>query len=136
MKRTPLKRRGQKPVRRAGNAAQNPAYLDFIRQWPCVLKATEDCAGPVEAAHVGDRGLGQKCRDEEAIPLCGHHHRTGPDSHHVLGKRFWENHGINRDELLQMFQGIFEGTLRDYLSVATPKPPADNPALEECGAES
>jgi len=109
MIRTPLKKRGGKPIRRAGGAVQNPKYLDFIRQWPCVLATTGDCVGPVEAAHVGDRGLGQKCRDEEAIPLCGYHHRTGPDSQHVLGKKFWETHGINRADVWDLYQGIYQG---------------------------
>ena len=106
MKRTPLKRRSGKPIRRAGGAVQNPEYLDFIRRWGCVLATTGDCVGAVEAAHVGDRGLGQKCRDQETIPLCGYHHRTGPDSQHVMGKRFWEHHGINRTELVTLYQGI------------------------------
>lgn len=110
MKRTPLARRGKSPIRRAGRVEQNPRYLDFIRQWPCALAATGDCVGHIEAAHVGDRGLGQKCRDEETIPLCAGHHRTGAESHHVLGRRFWEHHGIERDALLAMLQGIFEGT--------------------------
>ena len=108
MKRTPLKRRGKRPIRRAGGAVQNPDYLDFIRQCWCVLTATGDCVGAVEAAHVGDRGLGQKCRDQETIPLCGYHHRTGPDSQHVMGKRFWDHHGINRPDLVTLYQGIFE----------------------------
>jgi hypothetical protein len=73
MKRTPLKRRGKKPIRRGGGAVQNPEYLDFIRRW-------------------------------------GYHHRTGPDSQHVLGKRFWEVHGINRADLWDLYQGIYQGT--------------------------
>ena len=106
MKRTPLKRKSSKPIRRAGGAVQNPEYLDFIRRCECVLAATGDCVGAVEAAHVGDRGLGQKCRDQETIPLCGYHHRTGPDSQHVMGKNFWGHHGINRTELVTLYQGI------------------------------
>jgi hypothetical protein len=110
MKRTALKRRGSKPIRRAGGAVQNPKYLDFIRRSGCVLASTGDCVGAVEAAHVGDRGLSQKCRDEEAIPLCGYHHRTGPDSQHVMGKNFWGHHGINRADLVTMYHGIYQGT--------------------------
>lgn len=109
MKRTPLKRRGSKPIRRAGGAVQNPEYLDFIRRWGCVLATTYDCVGAVEAAHVGDRGLGQKCRDQETIPLCAYHHRTGPDSQHVMGKQFWDHHGINRAALVTMYEWIFKG---------------------------
>ena len=110
MRRTPLKRRSNRPVRRSGGAEQNPEYLDVVREWPCVLHASGDCDGAIEAAHVGDRGLGQKSKDEEAIPLCAGHHRTGPDSQHVMGKKFWAHHEINRADLIAVMQGIFENT--------------------------
>lgn len=56
---------------------------------------------PTECAHVGERGLWQKCSSYETVPLCGvAHHRLGPQSHHVLGKRFWEFHGIDREAVL------------------------------------
>jgi len=99
-----------KSIRRAGGHEQNPEYLDFVREWPCVLHAAGDCIGVTEAAHVGDRGMGQKSKDEEAIPLCAGHHRTGPDSQHVLGKRFWAHHSLNRADLIAVMQGIFENT--------------------------
>lgn len=53
-----------------------------------------------EAAHVGQRGFGQKCSDRETIPLCGHCHRTGPHALHRLGKNFWSFHGIDRRLLI------------------------------------
>jgi len=108
MRRTTIIRR-RNAAKRSGRTEQNPEYLDFIRKWPCVLAATRDCEGHVEAAHVGDRGLGQKSKDEEAIPLCAGHHRTRSDSQHVLGRGFWEHHGINRADLFTLYQGIFEG---------------------------
>jgi len=61
-----------------------------------------------EAAHVGKRGIGQKCSDWEAIPLCRWHHRIGPESHHTLGKNFWKHHAINRDELIRELQEMHE----------------------------
>ncbi len=61
-----------------------------------------------EAAHVGNRGLSQKCPDREAIPLCAHHHRTGKDSQHVLGKKFWEFHGFERDAVIRAYNWWFE----------------------------
>jgi hypothetical protein len=109
MRRTTIAKRSLKAIRRAGGVAQNPVYLEFIRQWPCVLAAARDCEGNVEAAHVGDRGLGQKSKDEQAIPLCAGHHRTRSDSQHVMGRGFWEYHGINRADLFTFYQGIFEG---------------------------
>lgn len=90
----------KRPKPRAG---ADPQYLDWIRQQPCVCPPAADpykftrADNVIEAAHVGVRGLGQKCPDAEAIPLCAWHHRTGPLSHHVLGKNFWGRHGIDRD---------------------------------------
>jgi hypothetical protein len=55
---------------------------------------------PAEAAHVGKRGLSQKCPDREAIPVCAEHHRIWATSLHVLGKRFWAFWFIDRDELI------------------------------------
>jgi hypothetical protein len=60
-----------------------------------------------EAAHVGQRGIAQKCSDLETIPLCAEHHTAGKDSHHVLGKRFWAHHGIDRAELLAKLQRMY-----------------------------
>lgn len=57
-----------------------------------------------EAAHVGRRGIAQKCSDLETIPLCAYHHRLGPDSQHRLGKAFWPTHGLDRAKLIQKLQ--------------------------------
>ena len=65
-------------------------------------------ASPTEAAHVGLRGLRQKCSDRETIPLCAEHHRTGPDSHHVLGKKFWEHHDMNREAWIAAYNERYE----------------------------
>lgn len=63
--------------------------------------------GPTEAAHVGARGLSQKCSDRETIPLCARHHRTGSDSHHKLGKKFWAYHGLDRDKLIAEYNRLY-----------------------------
>jgi hypothetical protein len=83
-------------------------YLAWIRQFSCVVCIPPSsnwwmpfCGSTVsEAAHVGQRGLGQKCSDRETIPLCAEHHRNGRDSVHVLGKRFWPHHGLDRYRLI------------------------------------
>jgi hypothetical protein len=79
---------------------RDPKYLEWIRTQCCLI--CHD--GPVEAAHVGERGLGQKCPDRETIPLCAEHHRTGDESHHVLGRKFWMHHGMSRDRILLAYQ--------------------------------
>lgn len=92
------------PVRRVrvGNPRRglvlDARYLAWIRRQPCV------CCGArryIEAAHVGARGLGQKCSDYETLPLCGNHHVQGPESHHVLGKNFFGHWGLDRNALIE-----------------------------------
>ena len=79
-------------------------YLEWIRTQPCIV-----CFRPAEAHHAGERGLGQKCPDREAIPLCpGHHRRDGwPDSAHRLGKKFWTYHGIDLDAVIRKLQARY-----------------------------
>lgn len=108
-KRKPIPKRRSKPRR---GVVKDPKYLDWIRTLPCVVcilpwKLEKSGVAysnvqktPTEAAHVGDRGLGQKCSDREAIPLCERHHRTGPLAHHVLGKKFWAYHSLERDAII------------------------------------
>jgi hypothetical protein len=60
-----------------------------------------------ECAHVGRRGLGQKCSDYESLPLCAVHHRTGRESHHRLGKRFWAFHCLSRVALVTELRRVY-----------------------------
>jgi hypothetical protein len=103
-------------------------YLEFIRDLPCVVcwprmwrtgdiwtlsrathrSAMQTFGSRTEAAHVGLRGLGQKCSDRETIPLCANCHRTGPYSHHKLGGRFWAFHGLDRDALIAELNRRYE----------------------------
>jgi len=85
--------------------------------WPFILEAIEGI-GPneqqsaTEAAHLGrsasKRGLSQKYPDREAGPLCGTaHHREGRESIHKLGPKFWERHGWDRDEVIDLMNGLY-----------------------------
>ena len=81
------------------------AYLAWIRKLPCI------CCGTifrVEAAHVGRRGLGQKCSDREALPICEKHHRTGPQAIHVLGRNWWKVWGLSRHQLVLEYNRRYE----------------------------
>lgn len=110
--------------------ARDRKYLAWIRTLPCVvcyldywldviLEPSDEEAwatlmffpttqwgstwqkSPTEAAHMGIRGLGQKCSDYSTLPLCAHeHHREGPESAHKLGKQFCGHHGFNQDALI------------------------------------
>ncbi len=96
--------------------AKDAAYLDFIRSLPCAVcvRLAEAPGGykpqpsQTEAAHVGTRGLRQKCSDYEVLPLCVFHHRTGPEAHHVLGKNFWAHHGMDKEKLVLGYRMAFE----------------------------
>lgn len=100
---------------------KNPTYLAWIRTLPCVvclmvvaksswheIHAFMFQRTATEAAHVGERGLSQKCPDRETLPLCRWHHTEGPESHHRLGKRFWTVWGLDRDALIAELNGRFK----------------------------
>jgi|HubBroStandDraft_1064217.scaffolds.fasta_scaffold235180_3 hypothetical protein len=62
-----------------------------------------------EAAHVGPRGLSQKCPDKETLPLCGwEHHREGKLSIHKLGRAFWAMWNIDREREITKYQDRYE----------------------------
>ncbi len=94
--------------------AKDPAYLAFIRSMPCIiclLRSGGDCAHQetrTEAAHVGYRGLRQKCSDRETIPLCAWHHRLSPSSHHRLGRFFWVFHKITKATVITALHAKYE----------------------------
>jgi hypothetical protein len=75
-------------------------YLDWIRTLPCSVPGCR--RRNIEAHHAGDHGMSQLPPDRTAIPLCGFvgHHNFGKHSAHVLGRRFWAFHGIDRDDLI------------------------------------
>lgn len=88
-------------------------YLAFIAsQWcvVCELVTGSEAGTPlrIEVAHVGTRGLSQKCSDRETLPLCARHHRTGKDAHHVLGRKFWQHHQLDRDALIAELNARYE----------------------------
>lgn len=121
MRRTPLKR-GTKPLRRLtrlrarGNTAYRRRDRDFefmgwVKRQPCIVRALPPrayvpdsrrehaaaathtpCSGPVEADHMGRRGMGQKADDRTCVPICRGHH----GERHAHAHTFKH---LNRDEL-------------------------------------
>ncbi len=119
----PVKQKRPGPARRG--RLRDPDYLMYITTFGCIVChlgvfvrsldgafVNGDASGqvsPTEAAHVGVRGLSQKCSDREALPLCAQeHHRTGPESAHVLGKRFWIIHNLDRVALIAELNAMYE----------------------------
>lgn len=101
--RTPVRQARFKP--RRGRFLDEP-YLKWLRSLPCVVCGT---FSRIDAAHVGPRGLGQKCSDREALPLCRRHHVDGEHSHHVLGRGFWSFWKLDRFRLIADFNRAYDG---------------------------
>lgn len=87
-------------------------YLAWLHNFPCVVCVALNVpqTSPTEAAHVGPRGISQKCPDREALPLCFEHHgrEGGQFTQHNMGKRFWSHFDLDRDALLAQFQARYD----------------------------
>lgn len=93
--------------------------MGFIAAQPCIVCKCR----PVEVAHVGDRGYGRKCSDLGTLPICTDHHRIGKYSAHVLGKRFYEHHGLNKQALIEHYQAEYRRVYGDPESRAATELP-------------
>jgi hypothetical protein len=78
-----------------------PAFLNLIRQCPCVI-----CGAQAEAAHVrmssAKYGKSNGRSDSWCLPLCPGHHRLFPDAQHNSGEeKWWTERGIDPLEIAQ-----------------------------------
>lgn len=65
-----------------GDASAPPSLQDIVallRTCAAMIVATTPCSGPVEADHMGARGMGQKADDRTCVPMCQSHHRARHD---------------------------------------------------------
>ncbi len=102
--RTPIKRKRAKPRR---GRLRDPKYMAWISTLHCIVCGRCQMH-PTEVAHVGVRGIGQKCSDRETLPICERHHQTGRYALHKLGKHFWALHGLDKMELIAKYQEAYE----------------------------
>ena len=81
-------------------------YWEWIREQPCAVQGAYVHHHPIiEVAHVGVRGLAQKCSGWDVLPLCRYHHGRGfAFSHHGLGKLFWSFWNLDRYALIRRFR--------------------------------
>lgn len=103
MKRTPLKNkkrlarktplRSRSKTKAYRRRPRDLAYLRAVKTLPCVVREVERllpfvpgtcpsptlCEGPVQADHMGRRGLGQKSHDHETASICRKHHGERTD---------------------------------------------------------
>lgn len=73
-------------------------YLNWISKCPCVLCCSE-VTEPHHWNEEGHGGMGTKCSDYRAIPLCSHHHR---DFHDHGRETFMLNYGIEWQDIESM----------------------------------
>ena len=104
----PIKRTRLKARPGRSRPGENEPYKAWLREQRCMICIPPRVCGIVEAAHVGDRGLGQKCPDLQAVPLGAGHHRLYRDAHHVIGKVWWEHHGLDRNTMIALYNAGFE----------------------------
>lgn len=88
----------------AGGRHSNPEKLAWLRTKKCLVAENTHwapvvsgvvwvseqsrCVGRVEPHHHRVRGA--RANDARTVPICASHHRTAPDSLHVLGRRGFE----------------------------------------------
>lgn len=78
---------------------RDEAYLELIRQLPCLHCGMEPCEAAhvrmASAAHGKASGLGKKPPDRWTLPLCASDHRLARAAQHNRGEReFWDSLGI------------------------------------------
>ena len=74
----------------------------------CIVCLNFDNEGtPAEIHHIGNGAMGKRAGNDEVIPLCHTHHRTGGYGVAVhSGRNTWEdNHGTEQ-ELLKQLKGL------------------------------
>ena len=105
-RRTTLPRSSQAPLRRKRPNARrakprrgpmrDPGYLAWLRERHCIACITPEPRGPIsDPAHGPANGRGSKGPDNEAVPLCRHHHI---EQHRVGWAAFEAKYGFSRDK--------------------------------------
>jgi hypothetical protein len=105
IRRTQIKRSAPPPKRRKGGPRRgplrDPGYLAFIRQLACLVCNRFGC----EAAHGPVNGMSSKGPDNEAVPLCSHHHRDV----HILGWPALESiYQFSRAEIAKYCYSVYQ----------------------------
>lgn len=160
MRRTPLKRKT--PMRRRGknSYARRPRdieHMKSVKGLPCVMRGlgAGPCSGPVEADHMGERGLGQKSPDNTCGAMCQGHHRQRTDSRGYFANRSKEWRGTFRrwaiaktlhmlaekltgtapvsDAVLEAQKAVREQEARDKARLTGPEPTSSEDYLDEKG---
>lgn len=90
--------------------SRDSKYLEFVRSRPCVVTGEE--SNRVVAHHVrclGGGGIGLKPSDYVCIPLTAEQHSR---LHHMGEKSFWQDVGINPEEVITMTILVYLARIR------------------------
>jgi hypothetical protein len=80
LRKSPLRRSSPVKKRRAprrSSRVRDAGYMERVRGLQCLAEMTRvtgECFGPIEAHHMGARGLGQKASDSTTCAFCHLHH--------------------------------------------------------------
>lgn len=96
MRRSPMRRRFRST--KYSRRPRDFVFMGFVKRQPCIVrifppasfvltlagvlaafKKATPCNGPVEADHMGARGIGQKADDRTCVPMCRGHHGERTD---------------------------------------------------------
>jgi hypothetical protein len=85
---------------------KNPAHLARVAQLECAVSDDwgHECGGRITCHHpigIEWRGMSQKAKDEEVIPLCEAHHQHSRNAIHLMGRKPWEQKYGSQRELLE-----------------------------------
>ncbi|BCS54753.1 DUF968 domain-containing protein [Geobacter sp. SVR] len=101
-----------KPIR-------DKAYLDFIRNLPCIICGHVGSEAHHEAT-MGNGTMGGKPGDDRTLPLCYRHHAFGgtaryPGSRHGMGKlagrSFWGLYDIDPEAWIIRLNSAFQKSM-------------------------
>ena len=84
---------------------RNPEYLVWVRGLTCVSCGIDKST---EAHHMGARGMGQKCSDLEAVPMCSACHHAWHDANGIFA-------GVSKPERASFAQMAIADTQAKWL---------------------
>lgn len=91
---------------------KNSAHLARVAALDCAVAERwgHECGGRITCHHptgIEWRGMSQKAKDEEVIPLCEAHHQHSRNAIHLMGKKPWEaKYGTQRELLGQTIERL------------------------------
>lgn len=94
-------------------AGEDPKYLAWIREQPCLNLGHSPCCGAMHAHHPqGGKGMGTRNHDHRAVPLCTRHHS---ERHSLSGA--WK--GFDKRRIRDCEGAAAQALRRQYLGLGS-----------------